>query len=133
MWSSYPQFSKICGLTAITLVRLAGGRSGYEGSLFGKPYEAGSWQNKLIESFAGPHDMIGGKLTGLYDSQENIKRGLSTTEKALCDRWAEAYMLCIEAPLRDIHTGSPHIQGLRRQGLTCQLRCATGLNIQALP
>jgi filamentous hemagglutinin len=69
---------------------LTGGVQGYEGSLFGKPYEAGSWQNKLIESFAGPHDMIGGKLTGLYDSQENIKQGLSTTEKALCDRWAEA-------------------------------------------
>jgi hypothetical protein len=27
VWSSYPQFSKICGLTAITLVWLAGGRS----------------------------------------------------------------------------------------------------------
>ena len=27
MWSLYPQFSKICGLTAITLVWLAGGRS----------------------------------------------------------------------------------------------------------
>jgi filamentous hemagglutinin len=44
----------------------------------------------LIESFAGTHDVIGGKLSGLYDSQGNIKQGLSPTEKALYDRWVEA-------------------------------------------
>jgi filamentous hemagglutinin len=67
-----------------------GGVQGYKGTLFGTPYEAGSWQDKLIESFAGTHDMIGGKLSGLYDSQGNIKQGMSPTEKALYDRWAEA-------------------------------------------
>jgi filamentous hemagglutinin len=60
-----------------------GGVQGYKGTLFGKPYEAGSWQDKLIESFAGTHDMIGGKLTGLYDSQGNIKQGMSDTERAV--------------------------------------------------
>ena len=34
--------------------------------------------------------MIGGKWSGLYNSQGNIKQGLSTTEKALYDRWVEA-------------------------------------------
>jgi len=43
----------------------------------GTPYEAGSWQDKLIEAFGGTHDMIGGKLSGLYDEQGNIKRGMS--------------------------------------------------------
>ena len=61
-----------------------------DASKFGTPYEAGSWQDKLIESFAGTHDMIGGKLSGLYDSQGNIKQGMSPIEKALYDRWAEA-------------------------------------------
>jgi filamentous hemagglutinin len=60
-----------------------GGVQGYKGTLFGTPYEAGSWQDKLIESFAGTHDMIGGKLTGLYDSQGNIKQGMSDTERAV--------------------------------------------------
>ena len=60
-----------------------GGVQGYKGTLFGTPYEAGSWQDKLIESFAGPHDMIGGKLSGLYDSQGNIKQGMSDTERAV--------------------------------------------------
>ncbi len=60
-----------------------GGVQGYKGTLFGTPYEAGSWQDKLIESFAGTHDMIGGKLSGLYDSQGNIKQGMSDTERAV--------------------------------------------------
>ncbi len=57
-----------------------GGVQGYKGTLFGTPYEAGSWQDKLIESFAGTHDMIGGKLSGLYDNQGNIKQGMSEAE-----------------------------------------------------
>ena len=61
----------------------AGGVQGYKGTLFGKPYEAGSWQDKLIESFAGTHDFIGGKLTGLYDEQGNIKQGMSDAERAV--------------------------------------------------
>lgn len=44
---------------------------------------AGSWQDKLIESFGGTHDFIGGQITGLYDEQGNTKRGMSTVEKAL--------------------------------------------------
>jgi hypothetical protein len=35
VWSSYPQFSRICGLTAITLVRLVGGRSGEQTGITG--------------------------------------------------------------------------------------------------
>ena len=46
-----------------------------DASKFVTPYEAGSWQDKLIESFAGTHDMIGGKLSGLYGSHGNIKQG----------------------------------------------------------
>lgn len=65
---------------------LTGGIQGYKGTLFGQPYEAGSWQDKLIESFAGALDMIGGKLTGLYDSQGNIKRGMSQTEQAIYNK-----------------------------------------------
>ena len=39
-----------------------------------KTLEITSWQDNLIEAFAGTHDMIGGKLTGLYDGQGNTKR-----------------------------------------------------------
>lgn len=48
-----------------------------------KTLEITSWQYKLIESFAGAHDMIGGKLTGLYDSQGNIKQGMGDAERAV--------------------------------------------------
>ena len=57
-----------------------------DASKFGTPYEAGSWQDKLIESFAGTHDMIGGKLSGLYDDQGNIKRGMSQTEQTVYNK-----------------------------------------------
>jgi filamentous hemagglutinin len=62
-----------------------GGVQGYVGTLFGNSYEKGSWQDKLIESFAGTHDMIGGKLSGLYDEQGSTKRGMSTAERTLYD------------------------------------------------
>ncbi len=55
-----------------------------------RTYDAGSWQDKLIEAFGDTHDMIGGKLSGLYDEQGNIKRGMSGAEAALYDRWSEA-------------------------------------------
>ena len=54
------------------------------------PYAPGSWQDKLIEAFSGTHDFIGGKLSGLYDAQGNIKRDMTTAEKFIYDRIAEA-------------------------------------------
>jgi len=60
-----------------------GGVQGLQGTLFGVPYSRGSWQDKLIEAFGGTHDVIGGKLTGLYDSQGNIKQGMSDAERAV--------------------------------------------------
>ncbi len=62
-----------------------GGIQGMKGTLFGFPYEAGSWQDKLIEAFAGPHDYIGGSLSGLYDEQGNARRGMTDAERRLYD------------------------------------------------
>jgi filamentous hemagglutinin len=73
-----PQGQKMAGPT--------GGVQGAGGTLFGRAYDAGSWQDKLIESFAGTHDMIGGKLSGLYDEQGNIKRGMSDAEVAVYNK-----------------------------------------------
>jgi filamentous hemagglutinin len=53
-----------------------------------RTYDAGSWQEKLIEAFGGTHDMIGGKLSGLYDEQGNIKRGMSATERNAYDAYS---------------------------------------------
>ncbi len=36
-----------------------GGFQGGPGKLFGIDYEAGSWQDRLVESYAGPHDWLG--------------------------------------------------------------------------
>jgi len=70
-----------------------GGIQGAVGTLFGTPYAAGSWQDKLIEAFSGTHDMGGGKLSGLYDAQGNIKRGMSDAERSAYDKWAAAAIL----------------------------------------
>ena len=40
-----------------------------------------SWRDTLIEAFSGTHYMIGGKASGLYDEQGNIKRGTSASER----------------------------------------------------
>jgi len=63
-----------------------GGIQGEKGTLFGVPYVAGSWQDKLIEAFAGPRDMIGGKFSGLYDEQGNAKRDRNDPVKIAQDR-----------------------------------------------
>lgn len=71
------------------LAGATGGIQGIKGTLFGEPYAAGSWQDQLIEAFAGSHDMIGGKLSGLYDEQGNARRGRDTIQAFIHDRWSE--------------------------------------------
>ena len=70
-----------------------GGIQGEKGTLFGVPYVAGSWQDKLIEAFAGSHDFIGGKISGLYDEQGNAKRDRNDLVKIAQDRWSEIAIL----------------------------------------
>ena len=70
-----------------------GGIQGEKGTLFGVPYAAGSWQDKLIESFAGSHDFIGGRVSGLYDDQGNAARGRSELTTTLQNRWSEVAIL----------------------------------------
>jgi filamentous hemagglutinin len=77
---------------------LTGGVQGYAGTLFGKPYEKGSWQDKLIESFAGTHDVIGGKLTGLYDDQGNATRGRNSLTKNAQDAWSATGAVALSSP-----------------------------------
>ena len=80
-----PEGQKLPGAT--------GGIQGEKGTLFGVPYAAGSWQDKLIESFAGTHDFIGGKASGLYDAQGNAARGRSELTTTLQNRWSEIAIL----------------------------------------
>jgi filamentous hemagglutinin len=66
-----------------------GGLQGGERTwLFGMPYEKGGWVDNLLEAFAGPHDLIGGKVSGLYDEQGNIKRGMSETDIKVYNAWS---------------------------------------------
>jgi filamentous hemagglutinin len=65
-----------------------GGIQGFKGTLFGIPYELGSWQDRLVEAFAGTHDEIGGKTSGLYDAQGNIKREMSDVERRVYNIWS---------------------------------------------
>lgn len=78
--TEHPEGKKMPGPT--------GGIQGYIGTLFGTPYKAGSWQDKLIESFAGTHDVIGGQLTGLYDEQGNATRGRPEALIKAHDTWS---------------------------------------------
>jgi filamentous hemagglutinin len=77
---------------------LTGGVQGYAGTLFGTPYGKGSWQDKLIESFAGTHDVIGGKLTGLYDDQGNATRGRDSFTRNAQDAWSATGAVALSSP-----------------------------------
>lgn len=67
---------------------LTGGIQGIEGTLKGTPYASGAWQDRLIEYFAGPHDMIGGQWGGLYDEQGNATRGRPSPLKMVHEGWS---------------------------------------------
>lgn len=86
-----------------------GGVQGVAGTLFGVPYAVGSWQDKLIESFAGSHDYIGGKASGLYDAQGNIKRGMSDIERAVYDKGVTVGAIPLAAPFAAAEGMSPEI------------------------
>jgi filamentous hemagglutinin len=85
-----------------------GGVQGAKGTLFGFDYEAGSWQDQMIEAFSGTHDMIGGKLTGLYDEQGNAKRGMSKIESGAYDAWA-GVAIVPAAPFAFVEILSPEV------------------------
>ncbi len=70
------------------LIGATGGVQGMVGTMFGIPYAAGSWMDRLVEAFAGPHDYIGGGISGLYDEQGNAKRGMSELESKAYDSWS---------------------------------------------
>jgi len=85
-----------------------GGIQGANGTLFGFSYAPGSWQDKLIEAFSGTHDMIGGKVSGLYDEQGNIKRGMTDAERKAYDNWA-AVAIVPSAPFAMAELLSPEV------------------------
>jgi filamentous hemagglutinin len=66
-------------------------------------------QDTLIESFAGSHDFIDGKLSGLYDEQENIKRWMSDTERAAYDIGVTIGAIPLAAPFAAAERISPEV------------------------
>jgi filamentous hemagglutinin len=80
---TYAEFLKTPEGQKMTSAPFGGLQGGERTWLFGMPYEKGGWVDKLLESFAGPHDLIGGKLSGLYDQQGNATRGRSEVTKGL--------------------------------------------------
>ncbi|MBL0917703.1 MAG: hemagglutinin repeat-containing protein [Hydrogenophaga sp.] len=103
---SIPEFLKTEG--GKKMVGLTGGVQGFKGTLFGVPYEAGSWQDKLIESFAGPHDHIGGSFSGLYDEHGNAERGRGNATAVLHNRWSEI-AIPLAAPFSAAHLLPPDV------------------------
>lgn len=58
-----------------------GGFQGGDGTFGGEPYSPGSFADKLMESFAGPHDYLG-SFAG-YDPLGNLRGGMTTFERAM--------------------------------------------------
>ena len=61
-----------------------GGNQGGPGSIFGIPYKPDSWQDTLIEAYAGPHDYLNNLFVRDYDAATgNIRQGLSAFERGV--------------------------------------------------
>jgi filamentous hemagglutinin len=77
---------------------LTGGIQGWKGTLAGRPYEPGDLIDTVIESYAGPHDEIGGKRVGAYDELGNTKRGRDDLVKKLHDTWSATGAIVLSTP-----------------------------------
>lgn len=75
-----------------------GGIQGRPGTLFGMPYDPGSWQDRLVESFAGTHDMLGGKLPRIYDESGNAARGRPATRARVQEIWSATGAIAVSSP-----------------------------------
>jgi filamentous hemagglutinin len=69
-------------------IGVTGGVQGAKGTLYGIPYASGGWIDALVESFAGAHDMIGGKVVGVYNEKGNIKDQRGPAIGRLQDYWS---------------------------------------------
>ncbi|SPK73985.1 Filamentous hemagglutinin, N-terminal:Adhesin HecA 20-residue repeat x2 [Cupriavidus taiwanensis] len=60
---------------------LTGGFQGLGGTLINSPYPPGTFTDKLLEAFAGPHDYLG-SLTA-YDRLGNLKEGMTSFQRMM--------------------------------------------------
>ena len=91
------------------MVGITGGVQGIKGTLFGVEYAPGSWQDKLVETFAGSHDFIGGKVSGLYDEQGNATRGRGSTTTKAQNAWSASGAILLSAPFAAAEGVSPEV------------------------
>ncbi|WP_316152108.1 hypothetical protein [Cupriavidus sp. BIC8F] len=73
LWSLAEALNKEGGLT--------GGFQGLGGTLINSPYPPGTFTDKLLEAFAGPHDYLG-SLTA-YDNLGNLKEGMTSFQRMM--------------------------------------------------
>ena len=72
--------------------KLFGATGGFQaigGEMFGIKYKPGSFLDKLTETYAGQHDLVGGQLF-FYDKEGNGKRDLTERQQFWIDRYSEA-------------------------------------------
>lgn len=72
----YPTFQsmlndKTKGSPSKIMSGLTGGSQMIEGTLAGIPYKSGGFIDRIIESFAGTHDLLGGQVWGWYGKDGN--------------------------------------------------------------
>ena len=70
------EFGKLFGAT--------GGFQAIKGTMFGLEYKPGSFLDKVTETYAGQHDLVGGQLF-FYDKYGNGKQGLSAKQEQYID------------------------------------------------
>nr|WP_314741255.1 hypothetical protein [uncultured Haemophilus sp.] len=66
-----------------------GGFQAIKGEMAGIPYKPGSFFDRLTETYAGQHDLVGGQWF-FYDDKGNGQRGLTDKQTFWIDRASEA-------------------------------------------
>ena len=74
---------------------LTGDFQAVDGQIFGKYWVCG-WQDFIVESFAGTHDMLGGQIWGWYNELGNTSQ--KTKEQEVLSNITTVAALPISAP-----------------------------------
>jgi filamentous hemagglutinin len=77
---------------------MTGGVQGAQGTFFGIPYAPGSWIDALVESFSGPHDLVGGKKVGAYGDDGTMRRGRDPVVARTQDLWSATGAIVVSTP-----------------------------------
>lgn len=96
IYPTYPTVAKLLEDRNVSgkLFGATGGFQATGGEIFGIKYKSGSFLDKLVETYGGQHDLVGGQWL-FYDKDGNGNRNFTPNQEKWADRFSVAAVLAV--------------------------------------